>query len=182
VGCTSSFLRWRSDRGLSPLGREFVEYLNNQNILVDLAHASKRTFWDAVAVHCRCAPLLVSHTGIDSAHRHWRNLNDDQLRAVADSGGVVGIFFHGPFLGSGPFGGRVWRVAKHIAAAVRLIGADHVALGSDWDGMTPTPLDMRTCLELPKLVQAMLDEKLSDEQIHSVLGGSFNRLLRMIRP
>lgn len=181
LGCTSSPLNWGLDRGLSALGHEFIEYLNHQKVLVDLAHTSERTFWDAISLHDRSLPIIVSHTGMSSVYPHWRNLTDDQLRAVADTGGIVGIFFHGPFLGGGPFGGSVRDIAKHIVHAVRTIGAEHVALGSDWDGFIATPLDMPTCLELPKLVQALQNEKLSDEQIQLVLGGSFLRLLRIIR-
>ena len=181
LGCTSSPLNWGRDRGLSKLGREFIEYLNYQKVLVDLAHASEQTFWDAVTLHDRSLPFIVSHTGMSSVYNHWRNLTDNQLRAVADTGGVVGVFFHGPYLGGGPFGGRVREVAKHIVHAVRKIGAEHVALGSDWDGMIATPLDMPTCLELPILVQALQNEKLTDDQIQLVLGGSFLRLLRIIR-
>ncbi len=182
LGCTSSPLRLGFDRGLRDLGREFIEYLESHNVLVDLAHASSRTFWDTVEFHDRSRPLLVSHTGVQAIHPHWRNLTDRQLCAIADTGGIAGIFFHGPFLGGGFLGGRVERVAKHVAHAVRAVGAQHVAIGSDWDGMIATPRDMPTCLELPRLVQALLNERLSESEIQLVLGGSFLRLLRTIRP
>ena len=126
--------------------------------------------------------MLVSHTGVQAVHPHWRNLTDRQLCAIADTGGIIGVFFHGPFLGGGFFGGRVEKVAKHVAHAVRLVGAQHVAIGSDWDGMIATPLDMPTCLELPRLVQALLNEGLSEVEIQLVLGGSFLRLLCAVRP
>ncbi len=182
LGCTSSPLRFGRDRGLSALGHELIEHLNSRRVLVDLAHASPRTFWDALHLHNKSLPILVSHTGIDAVHHHWRNLTDHQLRAIADTGGLVGVFFHGPFLDKGFLGGRVARIAKHVAHAVHLIGAQHVAIGSDWDGMIATPLDMPTCLELPKLVQALLDEQLNEVEIQMVLGASFLRLLRAIRP
>jgi membrane dipeptidase len=182
LGYTSSPLRFGPDRGLSALGREFIEHLNSTNVLVDLAHASERTFWDALEVHDRSIPVLVSHTGIDAVHPHWRNLTDRQLRAVADTGGLVGVFFHGPFLGGGYLRGRVARVAQHISHAVRLVGAQHIAIGSDWDGMIVTPRDMPTCLELPRLVQALLNEHMSESDIQLVLGGSFLQLLRAVRP
>jgi membrane dipeptidase len=182
LGYTSSPLRLGRDQGLSALGREFIEHLNSSNVLVDLAHASQRTFWDALETHDRSMPILVSHTGIDAVHPHWRNLTDSQLRAVADTGGLIGVFFHGPFLGGGFWGGRAERIARHVSHAVRLVGAQHIAIGSDWDGMIATPLDMPTCLELPRLVQALLNERLSEVEIQLVLGGSFLRLLRTVRP
>jgi membrane dipeptidase len=182
LGCTSSPLNFRVDRGLTALGHEFIECLDSKHILIDLAHASPRTFWEVLDFHDKSLPILVSHTGIDAIHHHWRNLTDRQLSAVADTGGLVGVFFHGPFLGRAILGGRVDRIAKHIAHAVQLIGAQHVAIGSDWDGMIATPLDMPTCLELPRLVQALLNERLADADIRMVLGASFLRLLRAVRP
>jgi membrane dipeptidase len=182
VGCTSSPLRLRPDAGLSEHGRALIARLERNNVLVDLAHTSRKTFEDALLAHDKSRPLLVSHTGVSGVFRHWRNLTDGQLRAIADSGGIVGIFFHGPFLGGGIGGGSVTWVARHIAHAVRVMGAAHVALGSDWDGMIITPRDMPTCLELPRLIQALLDLDLTDSQIQSVLGGSFLRLLGSIRP
>ena len=182
LGDTSSPLRLRPDAGLSELGRALIEKLERSNIVVDLAHASKKTFDDVLQAHDKTKPLLVSHTGVSSVFHNWRNLTDEQLRAIANSGGVVGIFFYGSFLGGGLRGGSVTCIARHIAHAVSVIGAEHVALGSDWDGMIITPRDMPTCLELPRLVQALLDLNLTDRQIRSVLGGSFLRLLGLVRP
>ena len=182
LGLTSSPLRLGRDRGLSRAGRELVEYLDAERILVDLAHASKQTFRDAIETHQKGLPVLVSHTGIDGVYRHWRNLTDEQLKSIADTGGIVGVFYHGPFLTKGLTRGRVATVAKHIGYAVRCVGAEHVALGSDWDGSIWTPKDMPTCLELPRLVQALLDEGLTDGEIQMVLGASFLRMLRELRP
>ena len=182
LGLTSSPMRWGRDLGLSRAGHELVEYLDDQRVLVDLAHASNRTFFEAVETHRKSLPVLVSHTGIDSVYHHWRNLTDKQLKTVADTGGVVGVFYHGPFLAAGLSRGRVATVAKHIAYAVRCVGAEHIALGSDWDGSIWTPKDMPTCLELPRLVQALLDAGLTDSEIQMVLGASFLRMLRGLRP
>lgn len=181
LGQTSTPLRIHDD-GLSSRGGELVELLNSKNILVDLAHASEQTFRDVLACHTRSIPPIVTHTGVQSVYRHWRNLSDEQLREIAERGGIIGVFFHSPFLSGELRRCQVRVVAQHIAHAVRTIGASHVALGSDWDGNIITPRDMPTCLELPRLVQAMLDEGLSDEEIRYVLGQSFLRLLRSVRP
>ena len=87
------------DGALSDRGRELVRALNRHRIFVDLAHINRRGFFDAVAVHDRSQPLLVSHTGIAGVHRHWRNVDDEQLRAVADTGGVIGVMYQSSFLG-----------------------------------------------------------------------------------
>ena len=182
LGQTSTPLRLGKDRGLTPKGRELVQFLNSKRILVDLAHASQRTFHDVLGCHDRNIPPIVTHTGMSAVYSHWRNISDEQLRAVADRGGIIGIFFHSPFLAPGISRCRVQVVARHIAHAVNAVGASHVALGSDWDGNIVTPRDMPTCLELPRLVQALLAEGLTDVQIRSVLGGSFLGLLRSFRP
>ena len=182
LGFTSSPLRLRADAGLTNRGRALIELLNRRKILVDLAHASKKTFDDALQVHDKSIPVIVSHTGLAAVHPHWRNLSDQQLRSIADTGGVAGVFFFGPYLGGGVLGGCVECVARHIAHAMRVVGAEHVSLGSDWDGMIVTPRDMRTCTELPRLVQALLNVGLTDDQIHMVLGGSFLRLLALVHP
>jgi membrane dipeptidase len=182
LGSTSSPLRLKSDGGLSERGRLLIELLNQHRVFVDLAHLSPRTFDDALRANDKSMPVIVSHTGLSAVYPHWRNLNDAQLRAVAHTGGLVGVFFFGSYLGGGFFGGRVECVARHIAHAVRVVGAEHVALGSDWDGMIVTPRDMRTCTELPRLVQALLNAGLNDSQITMVLGGSFLALLERVHP
>ena len=86
------------DRGLTPLGREVVERCNRARILVDLAHAGKRTFWDVLGVHAAGLPPIVSHTGIEAVRNHWRNIDDAQIRAIAERGGVVGVMYQSNFL------------------------------------------------------------------------------------
>jgi membrane dipeptidase len=172
----------REDTGLTAHGRAYVERLNELRVFVDLAHASARTFADAVVVHDRSQPLLVSHTGVSGVQRSWRNLDDDQLRAVADTGGVVGVIFHGGYLGGQYLGGgRASRIVDHLAHLIDVAGEDAAALGSDWDGLIATPRDMPTCVELPRLVQLMLDRGFSPARVRKVLGGNFLRALSMLR-
>lgn len=182
IGSTSSPLRVGQDRGLLPRGYELVRELETKGTLVDLAHASPQLFWDVVDMHERSRPLIVSHTGLSGVTRHWRNLDDRQLRAIADTGGIVGILYHGPFLGDAPWGGTVRSVARHLAHGTKTVGAEHLCLGSDWDGLIATPLDMRSCLELPRLVQALLDEGVKESSIEWILGKSVLRLLERARP
>jgi membrane dipeptidase len=181
LGATSSPVGGRSG-GLTDRGREYVARLNELRVFVDLAHVSPKGFADAVAAHDRSQPLLLSHTGVNGAYRCWRNVDDAQLKAVADTGGVAGIIFHGGYLGGSYWrGGTCDLIAEHIAHTVRTVGEDHVALGSDWDGAIITPRDMRTCLELPRLVQRLLDRRFSHDTIRKVLGGNYLRALRQLR-
>jgi membrane dipeptidase len=172
----------RHGGGLTAHGRAYVERLNQFRVFVDLAHINRRGFFDAVKAHDRSQPLLASHTGVNGVSPSWRNLDDAQLRAVADTGGVVGVIFHGGFLGGSYFGGgSADRIAEHLAYIVRVVGEDHAALGSDWDGAIITPRDMPTCLELPRLVQRLLDRGLSPQCVQKILGGNFLRALTALR-
>ena len=180
IGSTSSPMRL-SDTGLSAFGAQTVELLNQQKVLVDLAHISARGFWAACEAHAKDVPFVVTHTGVSGVYRHWRNLDDDQIRAVARSGGVVGIMYHAPFLGDRPWAGRVETIARHIAHVLDVAGEDTPALGSDWDGSIIPPRDMPTCLELPRLVAALSKRGIKDSVIQKILGRNFLRVVRQVR-
>src|SRR5690606_21574820 len=85
------------DPGLTRRGHELVERCNAARVLVDLAHAGRRTFWQALGAHAVDVPPIVSHTCVASVRPHWRNLDDAQIRAVASRGGVVGIMYQSAF-------------------------------------------------------------------------------------
>ena len=181
LGTTSAPSFGAGDGGLSERGRELVASLDRHRVFVDLAHINRRGFFDAVAAHDRTKPLLVSHTGIAGVHRHWRNVDDDQLRAVAATGGVVGVMYQNSFLGEPLFGGRAEAVVDHLEHIVDVVGEDCAALGSDWDGAIITPRDMATCLELPLLCELMLRRGWRPERVRKILGGNFLRALEALR-
>jgi membrane dipeptidase len=182
LGTTSApSLTGDGDGALSDRGIELVRSLNRHRIFVDLAHINRRGFFDAVAVHDRSQPLLVSHTGIAGVRKHWRNIDDEQIRAVADTGGVIGVMYQSSFLEETLWRGRAESVVDHLAYIVDTVGEDHAALGSDWDGAIVTPRDMATCLELPLLCELMLRRGWSSQRIRKILGGNFLRALEALR-
>lgn len=181
LGQTSSPLGGKQDTGLTDAGRAYVEALDAKKIFVDLAHISKQGFADAVAVHDPSLPLIVTHTGVSGVHEHWRNLDDGQLKAIADSGGTIGVMYESSFLGPSRWKGRAAMVADHIMHIVNTVGEDHASLGSDWDGAIMPPRDLMTPLELPRVVQHLLDRKLSPAAIQKVLAKNFLRALRDLR-
>ena len=182
IGATSSPLSsLAGGRGLTNTGREMVRALNQRRVFVDLAHISAQGFWDAVDVHDRGQPLMVSHTGVQGVHRHWRNLDDAQIRAVADTGGVVGVMYQSSFLGDPLWSGRAASIVDHLEHIIHVAGEDAAALGSDWDGMIVPPTDMPTCVELPKLTALMLSRGWPVERVQKVLGGNFLRTLGLLR-
>jgi membrane dipeptidase len=189
IGETSTPLPWKplwGPRGLTARGRELVASMNAERVLVDLAHAAPATFWDAVAVHDRQWPLLVTHTGVSGVYPHWRNVDDAQLKAVADTGGVVGVIFHPGFLG--PRGARrgagagMQLVLRHLSHVVDVLGEDFAALGSDWDGFISPPDELRDATTLPALVAEMLRRGWSAGRVRKIVGDNFVRCLRAVRP
>lgn len=172
----------RRSRGLTAGGRRLVEQLEANRILLDLAHIHPESFWDALDAHDPARPVVVTHTGVAGVRPHWRNLDDRQLRAVADSGGVVGIIFAEVFLAR-PGGPRdAGMVLEHLEHAIRVAGEDAVGLGSDYDGAIVPPPDLPGIDCWPRLVQRMLDARWSEERIRKVLGGNFLRVLEAVRP
>jgi len=164
--------------GLTRFGQDYVAGLNDRRIVVDLAHANEATFWDALAVHRRDLPPIVSHTGVSGVHRSWRNIGDDQIRAVAERGGVVGIMYHRGFLG----GSTSVAVLRHLEHVVAVGGEGAAALGSDWDGLITTPSDMPTAAELPVLVAGMVRRGWAESRIRAVAGGNYLRVMEALRP
>jgi membrane dipeptidase len=171
------------DPHLTPFGADYVRKLNQRRILVDLAHISHEGFWDVMAVHEKGLPLTVSHAGCSAVHPHFRNLDDAQLRAVAETGGVVGILAHSDFIFAGPRReASVEHIAEHVLYALKTIGDDHVAIGSDFDGFIIPPRDFKSVLELPRLVDALLERGVASASIQKLLGANFLRVLAALRP
>ncbi|MDP8938180.1 MAG: dipeptidase [Actinomycetota bacterium] len=177
LGTPSVPVRWGRG-GLTSGGRAYVEALNARRILVDLAHVDRRGFWDALAVHDRSQPAIVSHTGVRGVHDHWRNIDDAQIEAIAELGGVVGIMYHAAFLG----GRSMEAVVRHVEHVIRVAGDDHVCLGSDWDGFIVPPPDLRSVTQLPALLRCMADRGLSEETVAKVAGANYLRVMEAVRP
>jgi membrane dipeptidase len=122
-----------NDKGLTTLGREALYRMEKNKLLVDLSHSGKQTVADAI--HSATRPLTISHTGCNGVYRHPRNNDDDELRAVANKGGIVGLYLM-PFLEGGDNELTAEALLKHIDYAVNLCGEDHVSIGSD-QGVVP---------------------------------------------
>lgn len=168
----------RPHSGLTDKGREFIRRLNDARILADLAHASRQGFWDALEVHAADLPPAVTHAGANEVTRHVRNLTDEQIRAVADRGGVVGIIFKNGLLG---VDADAEVVARHLEHFVKIGGEDVVALGADWDGFNVPPVDLRFPNQLPRLVDVLLARGWSEVAIRKLLGTNVLRVFDTLR-
>ncbi|TNF61554.1 MAG: hypothetical protein EP303_05450 [Deltaproteobacteria bacterium] len=165
--------------GLADFGRAYVERLNELHVGVDLAHISRRGFFDAVEVHDKSQPLFVTHTGLAGVYEHWRNITDEQLRIVADTGGTVGVMLHASFLGRRGVSART--VVDHLAHIVDTVGEDHASIGTDYDGAIRPPKDLPGLWTLPRLVEEMLARGWSDVRIRKILGGNALRAIEALR-
>jgi membrane dipeptidase len=159
--------------GLTAAGREMVERMEARSMIVDVAHASAATIADVLAMALR--PVVASHTGVCGVADNARNLTDDQLRAVAGTGGLVGIGFWPTACG----GEDAAAIAHSIRYAVDVAGAEHVGLGSDFDGAVQVPFDASG---LAQLTDALLDAGLDEDVIAKVMGGNALRLLAEVLP
>jgi membrane dipeptidase len=160
-----------SDRGLSDLGRKLIAAMNDRRMLVDLSHASKTTFFEAIEL--TAYPPIVSHTGVRAVHDTWRNLDDDQIRAVAERDGVVGVMLAPPALGEV----SLEEAVRHIEHVIQVGGEDAVAIGSDFDGYVDPPIDASG---LPALTELLLRKGLSEELVRRVLGENALRVLERL--
>jgi microsomal dipeptidase-like Zn-dependent dipeptidase len=154
--------------GLTDKGREMIRRMEAKGMLVDLAHASPQTIDDVLAIAVK--PVVVSHTGVRGTCDNRRNLSDEQLRAIAKTGGVIGI----GFWDTAVCGESAPAIARAIRYAANLIGAEHVALGSDFDGAVKVPFD--TSGEA-LITEALLNENFSEDEIARIMGGNVVRLL-----
>ena len=159
--------------GLTEKGRELVRRMEAKGVVVDLAHASAATIDDVLAAATR--PVVVSHTGVRGSCDNERNIDDERVRRIAATGGVVGI----GFWETATCGTDAAAIARAIRYAANLVGARHVALGSDFDGAVTTPFD---ATGLAQLTDALLAEGFDDEEIGLIMGGNVLRVLAETLP
>jgi membrane dipeptidase len=184
------------DRGLSAAGAALIEAIAAQGGVLDLAHASPRTFWDALEA-VGDAPVLVSHAGARALFDIPRNVADDQLRAIAERGGVVGMMAHP--LATGPHDATLAGLVRHVEHACATAGAAHVAIGGDFarqlaasgafeaapeEQTLPGGAPIGGALEgfeepacYPALRDALLASGLTAEAVEGVLGANLLRVL-----
>ncbi len=158
-----------SQAGLTDFGRQAVEEMLRQGIILDLAHSSQTVAREVLAMTDK--PVIVSHTGLKGACDTPRNFEDDLMKDIAAEGGLVGIgYWEGAICDISPRG-----VAKMIKYGVDLVGADHIALGSDYDGSTTVSFDTS---ELSVLTEELLKAGVSQDDIAKIMGGNILKFLR----
>ncbi len=185
--------------GLTPFGREVIREMNRLGMMVDVSHAGDATFW--AALETSAAPVVATHSCCLALAPHHRNLTDDMLRALAATGGCVGICFYAAFVDrdfprlersamDAYFAAGLPRAARltahrtpmdlcvaHVLHALDVAGPEHVALGSDFDGAPVMPIGLEDCAGLPRLTAALLERGVSESTLELILGENFLRVM-----
>ena len=204
--------------GLNEFGKQVVRKMNELGVIVDLSHVGERTFYDAIASSTK--PVILSHSSVWSICPVFRNVKDDQIKAVAQNGGVICINFFSGFIDSnfarrmeqlvGTEGKRIkdslgqnvdaaklnsiWRqyfsaelqplrptlaqMVDHIDYIVKLVGDDHVGLGSDYDGVSSVPIGLEDVTTYPKITEELFRRGYSKRSVKKILGGNVMRVMK----
>ena len=160
--------------GLSRFGREVVNEMNRLGILIDVSHASDKTFYDAL--EASKAPIIASHSSARALCKHRRNLSDEQMKALAAKGGVVQICLYNLFLSS-KGDADINTIITHIDHAVSVAGIDHVGIGSDFDGGGGVP-GCADASQMLNITIELLRKGYSLTDIEKIWGGNFLRVLK----
>jgi membrane dipeptidase len=210
-------------RGLNEFGKQVVREMNRLGMMVDVSHVSDKAFWDIVATSTR--PVIATHSACRVIANVPRNLDDEMIKALARTGGVVCVIFYPPFLEPGWSAKKdrvdseiaalvkkasdeeqgdiahkklardrvrreeflkrlppvsVSRVVDHIDHIVKLVGIDHVGIGSDFDGIQATVSDLSSVADLPNLTRELLRRGYSARDVEKILGGNVLRLMEEV--
>ena len=129
----------KSEQGLKTFGKDVVRVMNDINMVIDVSHLNEAGFWDLYKISKK--PFIATHSNSYSVCKHFRNLKDDQLRAIKDCGGIVGINLYPKFLTTKE-NATEGDIFRHIDYMSNIIGIDRICLGGDFDGIEDTPLNI----------------------------------------
>lgn len=166
-----------SGGGLTKFGRAVVKEMNKLGIIVDISHISEKGFWDVVDLVEK--PLIASHSCAYNLCSHVRNLKDEQIKAISQLNGVIGINYCTSFLENDPSKANVNSIANHIEYIAEVGGINCVGLGSDYDG-AKVPDDVSDISQIYKIKNEMAKRGFKEEEINKVMGNNFARVIKDI--
>ena len=159
--------------GLTEKGKEMVRRMQSKNMIVDLAHASGAVIKDVLALVTK--PVIVSHTGVKGTCNNTRNLSDEQIKGIANTGGLIGI----GYWETAVCGTDAKAIARAIRYTANVVGVEHVSLGSDFDGAVAAPFDTTGLVEITDALRA---EGFNEDEIKMIMGGNAIRVLLQALP
>jgi membrane dipeptidase len=169
----------RTGGGLTEFGVKLVQECNQLGIILDISHLAPAGVRDVLEL-CR-QPVVASHSNSRALCSHWRGLDDEQLRALAATGGVAGVTFVPAFLADDRKEANLERLLDHVDHMAGVAGIDHVGLGSDFDGFhPPAPKGLEDVTRLPAITEGLVRRGYSDDDVRKVLGGNWLRVLRQV--
>ena len=167
-----------SEDGLSEEGVQLIKRMNELGITLDLSHLNEKCFWESVEL-TNLIPI-ATHSNARALTDHPRNLRDEQLKAISERGGVIGIVLYNYFLKIGDKKPTLEEVFAHADYMINLCGEDHVGIGSDMDGarIEDFPQGLKTVADLPKIAEFFCDKGYSEERVTKIMSGNFLRVLK----
>lgn len=167
-----------NDTGLTEFGKEYVKKLEDKNILIDVSHASEKTFWDTI--NNTKKTIIATHSCSYNLCNHPRNLKDDQIKEIAKRGGIIGVCFANKFLNKDKDSASVLDIVKHIEYIIDLVGEDYVGLGSDFDGLgTDFKLnDVSNVGKVDLIENELIKKGYSRNLIDKIMGYNWVRVLK----
>ena len=164
--------------GLSPFGKEVVAAMNRLGIMIDVSHASEKTFDDVLQLSSM--PVIASHSSVRALTDHRRNLNDNQIKALAAKNGVMQICMYKEFVNQNLDEASLSDVIRHICHVADLVGVDYAGIGTDFDGDGEV-IGCRSSNELIQITMRLLDAGFDDESIRKIWGGNLLRVMQAVQ-
>ena len=167
--------------GLSDFGKEVIRKMDSLGVIIDVSHVGIKTISDILEITHN--PIIATHSGVRAIKNSSRNLYDNQIKDIANSGGVIGIVFYPPFIGDADSDGDsdIADVIAHIDYIVNLVGIDFVAIGSDFDGTNGYLVEgLSNVTKYPYLTLALLERGYTHNQIRKILGENFLRVFKQV--
>jgi membrane dipeptidase len=164
--------------GLTEFGFKVIDEMNKLGMLIDVSHLSETCFWEVIKRSK--SPIVASHSNCYALCPHLRNLKDEQIKAIAEKGGIIGITFVPDFLTNEKRETTIKDVTEHIDYLVKRVGVDYVGLGSDFDGTKVLPLGLEGVDKVPNITEELLNRGYKVEEIEKILGENWLRVFKKV--
>ena len=166
-----------SGGGLTPFGKDVIREMNRLGMIIDVSHLSEKGFWDVMELSEK--PIIASHSNSKKVCSHKRNLTDEQIMALKDKGGVMGINLYSAFL-TDDGNASLNDIIRHIEHIAEIAGTDCIGLGADFDGIDKTPEDVRGVEDLYKIFNELLRLNYPQHTVDMIAGGNFLRVIKEV--